>query len=351
MPFIEPGGYTRGALDRAGERIRLGTPTVADLAILDNWRAAHLYVINTFQSSLRARRKRLHAEDDVAIAQRLKRRPTIVDKLSREPGMSLSRMHDIAGCRLIFGAVEELTTFRSLVLESRAGHVLVGDENRYDYIATPKATGYRGIHDVYKYAVGSAGGQKWNGLRVEIQYRTAVQHAWATAVEISDIVNSTRLKFNEAEQGIARLFTLCSELLSRAHEGMVGPSPELSDKELMNEYDSLEGRLHAIARLRGLTSSEFHKFARTSKLFILINYTSGPKEATFEAEGFPDYTSAVSRYAELESELQDVADVVLVGSSQQDAIKLAYTNYFSDASTFLTLLDLAMGEFVDAQIG
>lgn len=342
MPFVEPGAYSRGELDRAGERIRQARGTSNDLAMLDNWRASHLYVLNTFQSSLRARRSRFPRGESITIAQRLKRRPTIIDKLSREPGMSLSRMHDIAGCRLIFPDIQSLTDFRAGVLSSRAAHELVGELNRYNYIVTPKSSGYRGIHDVYKYNVGSTGGVRWNGLRLEIQYRTIVQHAWATAVEISDIVNATRLKFSEANRDITRLFLLCSEALSRALEDRPGFCSEIENAILLDEINHLEGELHAISRLRNLTSSEFQEFARTSRLFILVNYTSGDKEGSFEAEGFSDTASAVARYSELEASLGDEADVVLVGSNQQDAIKLAYTNYFSDASGFIYALDKAL---------
>ncbi len=144
MPFVAPGGYTKGELDRAGERIRAGQASPGDLPMLDNWRASHLYVINTFQAALRARRTRFPKGNLVTIAQRLKRRPTIIDKLSREPGMSLSRMHDIAGCRLIFADVTTLQEFRKGVLSSRARHELVGGVDRYDYLRNPKQSGYRG---------------------------------------------------------------------------------------------------------------------------------------------------------------------------------------------------------------
>ncbi|MBA4792265.1 MAG: RelA/SpoT domain-containing protein [Phenylobacterium sp.] len=344
MPFVEPGAYSKGQLDRAGERIRSGSGTPNDMALLDNWRASHLYVLNTFQSSLRFRRSRFEQGEKITIAQRLKRRPTIIDKLGREQGMSLSRMHDIAGCRLIFPDLATMFSFREGVLSSRAAHELVGGKDRYNYIDTPKASGYRGIHDAYKYNVGSTGGVKWNGLRVEIQYRTVVQHAWATAVEISDIVNATRLKFSQANKDISRLFLLCSEILARAHEDCDGFCGDLSTVDLLREYYDLEGDLHAILRLRNLTSSEFQRFARSSRLFILINYTSGDMEGKLVAEGFADNASAVSRYSEVEAELQDVADVVLVGASQQDAIKLAYTNYFSDASGFIVALDEAVAK-------
>jgi hypothetical protein len=135
---------------------------------------------------------------------------------------------------------------------------------------------------------------------------------------------------------------LASELISRKHEGVTGPLPLISQGDLEQEFVDLEDRIHAVSRLRRLTSSDFQTFARRAKLFILINYTSGPREGTFEAEGFYDNASAASKYSQLERELQDVADVVLVGSSQQDAIRLAYTNYFSDASAFIAAIDGAL---------
>lgn len=336
MAFVLPGNYSKAALDRAGERIRKRGATLDDMVMLENWRASHLYVINTFQSALRYRRRRSGAT--VTIAQRLKRRPTIIDKLSREPGMSLSRMHDIAGCRLIFPTVEKLTTFRDGVLSSRSNHELIGDKFRYDYILSPKQSGYRGIHDVYKYNVSSVSGRPWNGLRIELQYRSEVQHAWATAVEISDIVNRTRLKFSDAGQDITRQFLLASEILARAHEGMPGFCAELSTKELVEEFQDLETRVHAVQRLRGLTSSTFTQFAKSNKLFILINYTAGDNAGKSHAVGFSDSKTAVARYTQYEKDLADEADVVLVGAGEQDAIKLAYTNYFSDASVFLDLI-------------
>ena len=112
--------------------------------------------------------------------------------------MALARMHDIAGCRLIFKDLANLQNFRDGVLTSEARHELVGGSDRYNYIGRPKPSGYRGIHDVYRYHVRSIGGENGMACASRYKYRTRVQHAWATAVEISDIVNSTRLKFGEA---------------------------------------------------------------------------------------------------------------------------------------------------------
>ena len=70
--------------------------------------------------------------------------------------MQLSRMDDVAGCRLIFPTVEELRVFRAEFHDkSRFKHSLKNDPDKYDYIAHPKESGYRGVHDVYVYNVNS----------------------------------------------------------------------------------------------------------------------------------------------------------------------------------------------------
>lgn len=79
---------SKGAINRAGDALRGGKLEPGQATILESWRMAHRDVINSFQSLLRARAKNL----DVQVAQRLKRRSTIIDKLSRHDGMQLARM-------------------------------------------------------------------------------------------------------------------------------------------------------------------------------------------------------------------------------------------------------------------
>jgi putative GTP pyrophosphokinase len=83
---------SKGQLNRAGDAIRTGSLSPAESTHVDAWRAAHRYVLNTFQSILRNKAR----ARGIDIAQRPKRRTTIVDKLVREPKMLLSRMDDVA---------------------------------------------------------------------------------------------------------------------------------------------------------------------------------------------------------------------------------------------------------------
>ena len=66
--------------------------------------------------------------------------------------MQLGRMHDIAGCRIIFPDIHSLTTFRQDLHRARFAHKRRSmEEEKWNYINHPKPDGYRGIHDVYEY--------------------------------------------------------------------------------------------------------------------------------------------------------------------------------------------------------
>src|SRR5690606_4480620 len=226
-----PGGSKR-RVNRAGAAVRDKTATEEDLSVIDEWRAAHRGVLNTFQAILRNRTR----DTGIAVAQRHKRKRTIFDKLLRFPQMQLARMDDVAGCRLIFRRVKDLYAFRENFHRARFNHKRRNKLDKYDYIKQPKDTGYRGVHDVYEYDVNSEVGKSLAGLYVEIQYRTLVQHAWATAVEVIGFVTESQPKFQKGDRRYERAMALASEILARAHESSRGPFPSLSDRELVKEF-------------------------------------------------------------------------------------------------------------------
>ena len=150
------------------------------MVVVENWRASHAHVIKTFQANLRRRTR----NTNFLVGQRLKRRITIEDKLRRQPEMNLARMHDIAGCRVIFPTLVELLEFRKKFNSSRSKHRRITKErDQFNYIERPKSTGYRGIHDVYKYDSFAPSAKQWNGLSIEVQYRTCLLYTSDAADE------------------------------------------------------------------------------------------------------------------------------------------------------------------------
>lgn len=233
VPPTYPGG-SKSRVNRAGDRVRSGTATPEDLHVIEEWRAAHRGVLNTFQAILRQRARSAR----ITVAQRHKRKRTIFDKLERLPGMNLARMDDVAGCRLIFRNQQDLRSFRASFHKARFNHTrrYSKDPDKYDYIKSPKETGYRGIHDVYEYDVNSNVGKPLTGLYVEIQYRTLVQHAWATAVEVIGFITESQPKFQKGDKRYEHAMSLASEVLARAYEGQKGPHPELSDRAVVARF-------------------------------------------------------------------------------------------------------------------
>ncbi|MEL6197828.1 MAG: RelA/SpoT domain-containing protein [Pseudomonadota bacterium] len=330
--FTSP-NHSKSRVKAVGKRIRGDNYTLGDISVLENWRASHSYILNTFQANLRNRARQ--ARYAVTVAQRLKRRHTIFDKLRREPNMQLSTMHDIAGCRLVFDTELDLLSYREKMHEARFNHVLrTKNDPRYNYIENPKSSGYRGIHDVYEYKVRSAGGEPWNGLLIEIQYRTRFQHAWATAVEVADLITTNRLKFSEGDENHTRFFQIASEIISRAHEGRASCLADLSPHELCQEFKALDRRLGLLATFDNLRQSQSRTTFKKNTILI-FRFAEDDLEQKLTSESFENINRAVERYDQLEKLFGDTADIVLVRGETEESIRYAFRNYFSDAREFV----------------
>jgi putative GTP pyrophosphokinase len=80
--------------------------------------------------------------------------------------------------------------------------------DKYNYVKSPKKTGYRGIHDIYEYNTTSKKGKPYKGLLLELQYRTRCQHAWATAVEVITRVTENQPKFDRGDERYKEFFVI-----------------------------------------------------------------------------------------------------------------------------------------------
>lgn len=324
-----PHRVSKSAVDRAGNALRTDTLGSGQAEVLESWRLAHRDVINTFQALLRARARGL----DVEVAQRLKRRPTITDKLSRQPGMRLSQMDDIAGCRLIFPSIQALHEFRDKVHNANFKHILKNEKSKYNYIETPTDLGYRGIHDIYAHR-SLKGNTKCDGLLIEIQYRTNVQHAWSTAVEVVTQISEHEPKFNRGDKRYVELFRLASEMLARTHEGMPPRLfPELTNKELLTAFEAVNGEIGVMQTLFNLAIHEWLAEQLVADHIILHL----PRNEGFKIYQFDLELEASAKLLELEKAFPD-DNVVLVGARTIEEVKSAFRNYFNDVNEFLRLM-------------
>ena len=308
--------------------MRSGTPTVDDLVVIDTWREAHRPVLNTFQAILRIRAR----GTGIVVAQRHKRKRTIFDKLRRLSRMELARMDDIAGCRLIFATVHDLRTFRTKFHAARFKHKRRNDVDKYDYMKCPKNTGYRGVHDVYEYDVNSVHGKDYKGLFVELQYRTFVQHAWATAVEVIGFITESQPKFQEGDDRYEKIMALASEILARAFEDATSCLPEVADDDLVQQFLVLDGEIGLLKLLRGLNAADAEVSAKRN---VILMFTENDK---LEIRPYRDATDALKALFELEKE-NPGRDMVLVRAGTTDEVRIAFRNYFSDAREFIRMVE------------
>lgn len=336
MPIVETRGDfpwgTKGNLNRIGEKLRSesGGLTYDDTRRLEVWRASHFHVLNAFNAMLIKRTQ----GKQVTVARRHKRRMTIIDKLSREPRMQLARMDDVAGIRLIFLDVPSLTSFRDSFLKSTHNHEKKNKNEKYDYIASPRSTGYRGIHDVYAYKSRTPGLMHCNGTMIEVQYRTIHQHAWSTANEVVTMITpGQRTKFAQADVSYMEFFKLSSELFARAFDRRYSIYQELPNRELLESFAQIDKDTRLVDTLRGLNVAR----PQIGRGAVVLRFTS---DHGLVVGPVPLFQDAMKFYFKVESEFPD-DDVVLVNAPDPSGITSAYRNYFSDTTEFLSYLDQA----------
>jgi len=333
--------FSRKAVNRAGKMLAFGPRDDLDALLvsfdaLANWRACHGYPINTFQATLRSKLNRL-AGDDYLVAQRLKRTPSIVAKLRRFPSMNLARMQDIGGLRAVVESVSVAEDVRADYRKSRFAHDLISDT---DYIANPKASGYRGFHLVYKYSGRNT--PAYDGLQVELQIRTKIQHAWATAVEVAGTFLNQSLKSSEGPGEWLDFFELASAGLATVERC---PVPErfckFSESKLRAMIKKEELRLNISEKL-GAFRIAFNAITQDLRRgsYFLIVLDPDLKEVSISTYAKSRLEDAARDYAMTEKEIEDGAasQAVLVAATSIEQLWRAYPNYFLDTRDFLDLL-------------
>jgi len=173
--------------------------------VMEAWRRAHYVPLVTANNGLRSMVRTLGIDADVT--QRLKRRQTILDKLSREPTLDLSRMQDIGGCRAVVGSMEDL---RALEARLKKYRTPVGYA---DYTVNPRVSGYRGVHVIVQY----------QSRNIEIQLRTIWMHSWALAAEGYSGLLGENLK-QDGNHPIQLFLATASDMMALQAEGE--PVPE-----------------------------------------------------------------------------------------------------------------------------
>lgn len=335
--------YSKGAVDRAGRTLANANAAVGELSdalgVINNWRSSHSFPLNTMQVGLR--KKARQVDPNALVAQRIKRLSSIEAKLRRFDRMSLSRMQDIGGARAVVSSVAKVHQLQALYYESNHKHKLVGVD---DYISSPQASGYRGVHLIYRYF--SDRNATYNGLQIELQLRSPLQHAWATAVETVGTFLKQALKSSQGHAEWLRFFSLMGSALAMRERGSLVPNTPKSKSELIEELRQTAVVLDVERRLEGygtaLRTLEDPSAAGADFFLLALD----PTEGTVSIRGYArtELERATADYLKVEKSLEarPGAEAVLVSVDSIAALQRAYPNYFLDTRAFLKALQHAL---------
>ena len=330
--------YSKRQINNAGKTIANPHASTEErdeaLKILNNWRAAHAYPLQIICDHLRKHNKNAN------VVQRLKRLESIVGKIERFPDMQLYKMQDLGGCRVIVDTISEVDNAIKQYKNSRIRHIL---KREYDYIQHPKDSGYRCYHMVYQYH--SDKNETYNkNILIEIQFRTKLQHIWATAVEMMALVTRSNLKASQGNEDILRFFTLVSSLFAIEEHTPVCPNTSNDENELLKEINDLNQKHHIIDTLNALSKTiqitEHNNGIKNKKreyYVLALNYKARHVDIYGYSKGNIDRATFV--YNQLESKATNNENIVLVSADSMDLLKLAYPNYFADIHTFINILN------------
>lgn len=328
--------YSKSEINKAGKTIADKNSSKKErqdaLKVLNNWRSSHTYPLQVIASNLRSK------NPDSIVVQRLKRLDSITGKIERFPKMDLYRMQDLGGCRVIVDSIDEVYSAMNQYKSSRIRHIL---KREYDYIQNPKESGYRSYHMVYQFH--SDRKETYNkNMLIEIQFRTKIQHTWATAVEMMGIYTKSNLKSSQGNEDILRFFTLVSSILALKEGTPVCPNTSESADELIKEIKSLDSKHNIVSTLSGLNVAidfdEKNENKKNNYYILILDYTR--KRMRIKSFETKNVEIATDIYNRLEDELESDKNIVLVSASSFDSLRAAYPNYFTDIQEFVDMMRL-----------
>lgn len=324
--------YSKSEINKAGSIIANLSSTKKErdnaLIILNNWRASHAYPLQVICSNLRLN------NPNAIVVQRLKRLNSIISKIERFPNMNLYRMQDLGGCRVIVDTIDQVYEAIDRYKNSNIRHIL---KREYNYIQNPKDSGYRSYHMVYQFHSDKKETYNKNML-IEIQFRTKLQHIWATAVEMMGIYTKSNLKSSQGNEDILRFFTLASSIFAIKENMPICPDTSDDIHVLVKELIYLNNKHRIISTLSGLKLAVEYtekKVNNKNIYYVVVLDYSIMKVHVYDFKS-SEFEAATRAYAKIEK--LPKKNVVLVSANSFKTLREAYPNYFADISGFIQII-------------
>lgn len=320
----------------------------AAMDALSYWRFSHESALDEALQILQ--KITLKVDKSAIFAKRLKRHPSIVNKLNRFQQMKLKNMQDIGGCRAIVSNTKKVTQAVRELRKRPEFKTPLGKIKFKDYVENPKDDGYRGYHLIGQFGDGD-GGKK----SIEIQLRTRLQHDWATALEIVDLFTGQALKSNQGNDDWKNFFKTISEqfaLIESIHLFDLTQARKVSEyiEKMRSSHYSSDSCITVQKLSEKLkVARQFDAFANSLKIisnrleeesfdgYVLVEVNTTKHTVTSTLFDSKSNMEAEKMYIQAEKNAAGKLGIVvaLVSASAVGGIKEAYPNYFADATDFL----------------
>jgi len=337
-------GYSKTFIQKIGHKIHNGQ-------ILNDeeenaftvFRKAHAKILKNFRDRLANK-----VNKNVAVGGRLKTRNTIIAKLQRRySSMDLTRMHDIAGVRLVFENNNALNNFRNSFINEPdySNYERCNDKDKYDYIKTPNLnTGYRCIHDIYQ--------EKTDDpikTHIEIQYRTTVQQAWASTLEIWDSAFDDETKFGlSSKKDLQNLLKYISELFARELEDL-SFLKDVSDEELFKQIIKLDKSTGFISQLETIKPKQKATKQQLSFDYLIVTDNANSNKLDVDTIKTEDEDAVFNKLKKIEDQAKQPnsnktdENIVMLSVKKPDKnFGKLYNNYMNDFIKFINFYEQAI---------
>ena len=339
--------YGRNQINKAGD-ILLTSSNKEEVSriieIINDWRTLHLPALDELQNAIVA----VLGKEGIQIhlvSRRLKRLSSIQNKLDRNPTMKLGGLQDIGGLRIVVSTMSVLNRALSILENNVPDHFVLTKEPM-NYVLEPKDSGYRSIHFIYKY---QSDNPDLDGMKVELQLRTKLQHSWAMAVETAELITKTALKSSQGETEWLNFFKIVSSLFA-FKEGTPILTEHLesrySRKDLMLQLYKLNKGYNMVDTLKALTISNIQSKKENHKNgYYILNIDFIQKTVTILAFPKDKEKEASDEYSALEKTVEEKKNaVVFVSVPKIKELQEAYPSYFLDTNNFIKVIDTMMND-------
>ncbi len=183
----------------------------------------------------------------------------------------------------------------------------------------------------------------YDGLSLELQLRTKLQHAWATAVETMGTFLGQALKSGRGEGEWRQFFATAGAALAIVEKTAPVPGFEACpEQQVFDMVRTIADKLHILEKLRGFTiAADRITTERGQGAYHLVVLDSSRRSVSIRPYPISRLEQANLDYASIEQRTKagEPIEAVLVSAGPIDALRKAYPNYFLDTQEFITQIE------------